>query len=162
MNTFPHKTTLLNLWYPFPPWVELQKFPIGTVVPLGLANISYRLWLQQLFKCFNAWNTRFNINRKIIIVFTCNLCICFILFVGVSTCSVILLLSIYRTQLFKKIIDSIHGLMLFLIRSSQLNYFFSKTFNLGLHSMTIWRIRPPKIFQVFREGDKTCSVTCLT
>ena len=65
--------------------------------------------------------------------------------------------SIYRTQLSNKILDSIMGLLLLLFFLSEPNYFFSKTFNMSLQIMTIWKIRPPNSFQVFREG-KNCVV----
>ena len=88
----------------------------------------------------------------------------FITFVGVSTCSVNFLLSIYRTQLFKQIIEVIQGLqdyiqsvLLLLISLAQLSYFFSMTLKLILQSMTIWKIRYHNIFQVFIEV-KTCLV----
>ena len=128
-----------------------KTFPIGTVLSLGLANIFYHLWLHRLFKWITVWNARFNIDKIFIVVFTCKVYIGFILFVGVSTCSVQLILSISRTQLFNKIIYSIQGLLLFLIRSEQFNYFFIKNFNPILQITTIWKITPPNIFQVFRE-----------
>ena len=79
-------------------------------------------------------------------------------FLGVSTCSVWFLLSISRTQLFKTVINSIWVLlefiqvvMLFIILLGQFNYFFSKTFKLIIHIMTIWKVVFPNILQVFIE-----------
>ena len=69
------------------------------------------------------------------------------------------MLSISRTQLSNQIIydiqgllDSIQSVLLFIIFLAQFNYFFSNNLNLIIQSMTIWKIRSPNIFQVFREG----------
>ena len=166
--------SLMNQWIIFfiiiiscifvtlPPCIELQKIPYWYFPVVGFIKDFYRLWLQQCFKWFTAWNTRFSIHIICIIVFTCNVYINFLPFVGVSTCSVQLLLSISRTHLFKQIIDSIQGLMFFPIFLVKLNYFLGKTFRLIIQIMTIWNSRSPNIFQLFREVKKICSVTCLT
>ena len=150
----------------FEPLISLywasKTFLIGTVLSLGLANIFYHLWLHRLFKWITVWNARFNIDKIFIVVFTCKVYIGFLLFVGVSTCSVQLILSISRTQLFNKIIYSIQGLLLFLVLSAQLNYLFSKSFKLGLRIVSICNNISPNIFQVFIEGKKMFSVTRLT
>ena len=113
-------------------------------------------------KYSNGLLTRFNRNRICIIVFNCNIYINFIPFVGVSNSSIKLLLSIYITELFKKVFDSIEGIIFLLILLSQLNYLISNNFRLSLQRMTIRKITTPNIFQVFREGKKMFSVTLLT
>ena len=129
-------------------------FPIGTVLYFWFSKYFYCLLLQKFFKRFTGWNTRFNINIICIIWFTCNFCIKFLRFVGVSTFSVSLLLYISITQLFKKIIDYIQGFLLFFIRSVQLHYLLNKTFSMSLQSMTIWNIRSPNILRVFIVRNK--------
>ena len=135
---FSSKYELPASFNPFPLYWDSKTFPIVTVLLLGLKEyILHCLWLQKIFKWSTAWNIIFYNNVICILVFTCNLYICFTYFVGVSTCIVRFLLSVYIPQLFKKILDSIQGLMLFFIFLAQLNYFFSKTFKLILQSATI-------------------------
>ena len=158
---FSSSDYFLEYLNPSPPVLIFKNISYWYYPVVGFSKINYRIWIQQLFKCFTSWNTRYIINRICIILFTCNLYISFLSSVGVSTCSLQLLLSISITQPFKQIIDSIQGPMLFLIWSAQLNYLSSKTFRLTLQSMTIWKIGSPDIFQVFREENRICSVTCL-
>ena len=158
-----HKTNFLHILTLSHVYWASKTFPIGNVLLLGLENI-----------CFSAFDFNdysdgllletpdFNINRICIVVFTCNVYIRFLPFVGVSTCSVWFMLSISRTQLFKKVIDSIQGPMLFLISLVQFNYLFSKTFKMSLQSMTTCKFISLNIFQVFRKVNKTCSITCFT
>ena len=97
MNTFIHKTNWFHIWT-FIFLVFILKIATDTVLLLVLAINIYQLWLWRFFKWFISWNTRFNINRTCIIFFTCNVWICFLIFVSVSTWSVILMLSSSRNQ----------------------------------------------------------------
>ena len=83
-----------------------------------------------------------------------NVCISFLPFFLVSTCIVWLLLPTSIIQLFKKIINSINGLLLILILLSQLNYFCSKTLKTSLHNMTIWKIVSTSIYKCLKKGIK--------
>ena len=154
MNNFLHKTNFLPIWSHPPLFWASKMFHISNFMLLCLARVFHCLWIQRLLKKFTAWSTRFNINRIYIILSTCNFYINFLPFVCVSTCSVQLLLSISRTQLFHKFYDYIQGLILFLIRSAQLIYFLGKTFVLILQIVTIWNIIPPNIFQVLEKEWK--------
>ena len=78
----------------------------------------------------------------------------FIPFVHVSACSVLLMLPISITELFKEILDYIQGIIFLPMLSKQLNYFPSKTLNMSIQSINIWKITSPIIFQVFREVNK--------
>ena len=154
MNNFIRKNDFLHLYTLSSLYWASKKSPASTVLSLGLANIFYWFWLKRFFKRFTAWNTRFNLNRINIFFFTCKVCIVFIPFVGVTTWSIWLMMYISRTKLFNIIMDSIQGLILFLIILEQLNQFLSKALNLNLQSTTIQKIRPPIIFQVFRKKKK--------
>ena len=88
-----------------------KEFSIGTVLYLGLENKIFTSF--DLNDYSNCWLLEIPglTNIIFIVVFTCNIYIILPPFVSVSTCSVRLLLSIYRTQLFKKILDVIQGLL---------------------------------------------------
>ena len=146
MYNFFRKTSFPHLWTLLSPVLILKTIPNWFCPVLGfIKKIIYHPWLQQFFSLLNFWNTRFNINIIFVVVFTCMFYILVLPFVGVNTCNVILMFSISITQQFKKIIntiqgllDSIQGVMLFLICLAQFNYFFSKTLNLSLQSINIW------------------------
>ena len=159
---FLHKTNLLQYLNPSFTCIGIQKHS-QLVLSFNFFQWFFSwFWLQWIFEYFNTKNIRFNRNIILTFIFTFNVCIRFINVVHVITWSVWLLLPIDIKQLFKKILDYIQGLLLLLIILAQLSYFFSNTFNIFLQSMTIWKIMPPGIFQVFIEGNKTWSVICLT
>ena len=160
MFTFLHKTNVLHLWTLLFPVLSFKNTPNWYFPIFGfIKKIIYHLWTQRFFKFLTSWNIRFNKNRIFIFLFNFKVYIVFLPFVFVNTFSVRLLLYISRTKLLKKMLDVIQGLLnyiqgvlLFLIHLDQSNYFFSKTFNLIIQSMNIWKIISPDIFQVFRKG----------
>ena len=79
----------------------------------------------------------------------------FFIFVCVITCSVLFLLPISITKLFRKSIGTIKYIILLLILLAQLGYFFSDTLKTILQNMNIWMIVYPSIFHVLsREGKQ--------
>ena len=148
---------------PFPLlYCASKTFPIGNILSLVflrnylLLLTSRALWMFYLLK-YNIWQ------KKIIIVLcTFNVYIRFLPFVYVSTCNIWLFLPISIINFLKKISNSIEGLLLLLLLLAQVNWFIGNNFNLSLWRMTICKVVSHNIFHVFRKGNKTWSVTCLT
>ena len=130
MNGFLHMNNFLYIWTPFPLYWDSKKSQLVLSFTWFYKEIIYFFRLQGFFKSFNDWSIRFDRNIFIIILFTCKVCIIFLLFVVVSTCSVWLLLHV----------------------------FLRNTFNQNLQNITTWNIRPPIIFQVYIKVNKSRSL----
>ena len=109
-----------------------KTVPFGTVLSLGLENIFWLILTSTILQMVYCLKLHVRRNRIFIVFFTCKVYIGFIPFICVTTCILLLMLSISITQLFKKIMNSIQGLVLFPIILAQLNYFFSKNLKLNL------------------------------